>query len=70
MTLYSSTAVPGPTRRLVCSVHVSDEHQNKYKYRYRRGTAVRNKNHLFPEKVTNPQKGTSVENPENGLNPF
>ena len=34
------------------------------------GREVRNENHLFPEKVTNPEKGSNVENPENGFNPF
>jgi hypothetical protein len=28
---------------------------------------VRNDNHIFPEKVTNSEKGTNVENPENGF---
>ena len=27
---------------------------------------VRSENHVFPEKVTNPEKGSNVENPENG----
>jgi hypothetical protein len=31
---------------------------------------VRIENHIFPEKVTNPEKGTNVENPENAFNLF
>ena len=31
---------------------------------------VRNDNHLFSEKVKNPEKGSNVENPGNGIDVF